>query len=106
MLCRLYLEIKLDIHVLAETGRVIIAISFRVSERFEHGIATDQFIVYFLHLFLVAGRGRDKFQDLLRGFGLPRTGFAYATGSSNIEINIEYPSKLYLPTKKQYNIPN
>lgn len=37
----LYLEIKLDIHVLAETGRIIIAISFCVSESFEHRIATD-----------------------------------------------------------------
>lgn len=66
----LYLEIKLDIHVLAETGRIIIAISFRVSECFEYRIATDQFIIYFFHLFLVAGRGCDKFQDLLRSFGL------------------------------------
>lgn len=75
----MYLEIKLDIHVLAETGRVIIAIGFRVPESFEHRIATDQFIVHFFDLFLVTGSSRDELQDLLRGFGLPWTGFAYAT---------------------------
>ena len=56
----LYLEIKLDIHVLAETGRVIIAISFRVPESFEHRIATDQFVIYFFHLFLVPSGSCDK----------------------------------------------
>lgn len=37
----LYLEIKLDIHVLAKTRRVIIPISLRVSESFEHRITTN-----------------------------------------------------------------
>lgn len=43
---RIALEIKVNVHVLAKSGRVIVSVSFGIAEGFQNGIRLNQDIFY------------------------------------------------------------
>lgn len=69
-------EIKLDIHVLPKSARIIISIGLSISESFQNRVGVQQFVLCSLYWRNMLRGGCNKLKDLFRCFRLAGSGFA------------------------------
>ncbi len=72
-----YGEIELDVHVFAESWRVVVAIGFSVTEGLQYRVGLQQFVFDRFQIRLLARRGGDELQHFFRGLRLARSGFTW-----------------------------
>lgn len=70
-------KVKLNVHVLAETRRIVVAIGLGIAESFQHRIGLQQFVLDTFYGRNVAGRCSYVLQHLLGGLGFSGSTFAW-----------------------------
>ena len=62
-----YPEVKLDVHVLAESARVVVPVGPGIPESLQHGVGLDQTIFHMIHLSRVSTTLSHILQHVLTG---------------------------------------
>jgi hypothetical protein len=97
---RIALVIKLYIHVLPKSARIIITIGFRVSKSFKYWIRLKKFVFNFFNISSMISHFGNIMEYLFGGFSLSRARFTY---NIIISLLLLFMQQNWCIERKNYN---